>query len=68
MFLSLDAADRQMITDAMQLIMYDTGSPIEGSQSRNPCVYFRPRVASDESFFTIRYGTGCNAHVRERHQ
>ena len=56
--------DRKMITDAMDLIMYDTGSSIEGSTWRNPCVYFRPRTSSDASYFTIQYGTGCNAHVR----
>lgn len=60
--------DRKMITDAMDLIMYDTGSPIEGSTWRNTCVYFRPSTSNDESHFTIRYGTGCNAHVREINQ
>lgn len=55
--------DSQMTTDAMQILMFETGAPIEGSTSRTPCVFFRPRLASDESFFTIRYGIGCNAHV-----
>ena len=54
-----------MITDAMDTLMYDTGFPVEGLASRYPCVYFRPREPTDASYFTIRYGTGCNAHVSD---
>jgi hypothetical protein len=59
----INAGDRQMIETAMQHVMYDTGSPIANSQSRNPCVYFRPKQASDATFVTIVYGQGCNAHA-----
>jgi hypothetical protein len=52
-----------MIENAMQHVMYDSGSPIANSASRNPCVYFRPKQASDATFVTIVYGQGCNAHV-----
>jgi hypothetical protein len=52
-----------MIENAMQHIMYDSGSPIANSESRNPCVRFRPKQASDATFLTIVYGEGCNAHV-----
>jgi hypothetical protein len=52
-----------MIENAMQHVMYDTGSPITNSVSRNSCVHFRPKQASDATFLTIVYGEGCNAHV-----
>jgi len=52
-----------MIENAMQHIMYDSGSPIANSESRNPCVRFRPKQASDATCLTIVYGEGCNAHV-----
>lgn len=47
----------------MDTLMYDTGSSIDGSTSRNRCVYFRPREPTDETFLTFQYGSGCNAHV-----
>ena len=50
----------------MNTLMYETGTPVTDSGSRNACIYFRPRHDSDESFFTIQYGTGCNAHVRQQ--
>jgi hypothetical protein len=58
-----NAEDLQMIENAMQHIMYDSGSPIANSESRNPCVRFRPKQASDATFLTIVYGEGCNAHA-----
>ncbi|CAF1122162.1 unnamed protein product [Rotaria sordida] len=58
-----NSGDRDMIRNAMDWVVYDTGSPIAGSDSRAPCVYFRPREAGDETFLTIRYGQGCNAHM-----
>lgn len=47
----------------MDVLMYDTGSPIQNSLSRYPCVHFRPRESNDQDYLTIRYGSGCNAHV-----
>ncbi|UJR06693.1 hypothetical protein I4U23_010979 [Adineta vaga] len=58
-----NAADRLMIENATHHIMYDTGSPIANSVSRNSCVHFRPRVGSDTTYVTIVYGQGCNAHA-----
>jgi hypothetical protein len=57
------AADRKTITDAMQTLMYAVGTPIANSNQRNACVYFRPREASDTSYFKIQYGNGCSAIV-----
>ncbi|CAF1341507.1 unnamed protein product [Adineta ricciae] len=58
-----DAEDRLMIENAMHRIMYDTGSPIAGSEARESCVYFRPRLHTDTTYLTIVYGKGCSAHV-----
>ncbi|UJR17169.1 hypothetical protein I4U23_004065 [Adineta vaga] len=58
-----NATDRLTIENAMQHVMYDTGSPIANSVSRNRCVHFRPRLGSDTTYLTIVYGQGCNAHV-----
>jgi hypothetical protein len=52
-----------MIENAMNHVMYDTGSPIANSEARKTCVYFRPKKASDDTFLTIVYGEGCSAHV-----
>jgi hypothetical protein len=56
--------DREMIINAMDTLMFDTGTLIAGSVSRYVCVYFRPRQPTDKIFLTIQYGNGCNAHVR----
>ena len=51
----------------MHRIMFDTGSPIAGSEARESCIYFRPRLDSDTTYITIVYGRGCNAHVNDDH-
>lgn len=61
--IEIDIQHQKMVTDAMHILMYDVGTPISGSVSRVPCVYFRPREAKDQNFVKIQYGTGCSAHV-----
>ncbi|CAF3050423.1 unnamed protein product [Rotaria sp. Silwood2] len=55
--------DRDIVRNAMDWVVYDTGSPIADTNSRMPCVYFRPRETGDKTFLTIQYGQGCNAHM-----
>jgi hypothetical protein len=58
-----NANDRQMITNAMLILMYAVGTPIPGSDERSACVYFRPRQSTDRTYFKIVYGNGCSANV-----
>lgn len=58
-----DANDRQMIINAMQILMYSVATPMPDSNQRSACVYFRPREATDQAYFKIQYGNGCSAHV-----
>jgi len=55
--------DQKTITDAMQTLMFAVGTPIANSQQRTACVFFRPRQATDKTYFKIQYGNGCSAHV-----
>jgi astacin len=58
-----NANDQKTITDAMNKLMYDVGTPIANSQQRTACVFFRPRQSTDKNYFKIQYGNGCSAHV-----
>lgn len=58
-----DANDRQMITNSMLMLMYYVATPVAGTDTRNACVYFRPREATDTVYFKIQYGNGCSANV-----
>jgi hypothetical protein len=58
--------DREMIINAMATLMFDTGTQIAGSVSRYVCVYFRPRLPTDQIFLTIQYGNGCLTDVRQQ--
>jgi len=60
--------DQKTITDAMQKLMYDVGTPTPGAVTRKVCIYFRPRQPTDTSYFKIQYGNGCSAHVGRRTQ
>ncbi len=55
-----------MITDAMNMLMYDVGTPIPNSDQRAACVFFRPRRSTDAIYFKIQYGAGCNSNVSIR--
>jgi hypothetical protein len=58
-----DADDRELIVNSMQKLMYDVATPVDGSDTRDACVYFRPRESTDKTYFKIQYGNGCSAHV-----
>jgi hypothetical protein len=58
-----NANDQKTITDAMQKLMFDVATPVPGANSRKACIYFRPRQATDTTYFKIQYGNGCSAHV-----
>jgi hypothetical protein len=58
-----DADDRQLIVNSMQRLMYDVATPVDGTDTRNACVYFRPRQSTDAVYFKIQYGNGCSANV-----
>jgi hypothetical protein len=47
----------------MNTLMYATGTPTEGQTSRQACVYFRPRLPTEEDFVRITYGEGCSGTV-----
>jgi hypothetical protein len=59
----IDASDRKMITDAMDMLMFDVGTPIPNSEQRSACVYFRPYQLTDPIHLKIQYGEGCSATV-----
>ena len=63
---TLDTNDRQLITTAMNQLMFDVGTPVANQSSRQACVFFRPSVASDPEVLKIQYGTGCSATVSNR--
>ena len=58
-----DPAERTLIQDAMNQLMFDVGTPIPGQVARKVCVFFRPAVATDKEILTIQYGLGCSASV-----
>jgi hypothetical protein len=58
-----DADDRELIVNSMQKLMHDVATPVDGSDTRDTCVYFRPRESTDKTYFKIQYGNGCSAHV-----
>jgi hypothetical protein len=62
-FSKTDANDRKTITDAMDMLMFDVGTPIPNSEQRSACVYFRPRQSTDQIYFKIQYGDGCSSNV-----
>ena len=57
---------RDMIVEAMQILMYAVATSVEGETKRKACVYFRPRERGDTKFFRITYGSGCSGTVRNR--
>jgi hypothetical protein len=57
------SSDQAIFVDAINTLMYAVGTPIEGETSRQPCVYFRPRLSNDENFVKITYGDGCSGTV-----
>jgi hypothetical protein len=58
-----NANDQQTIVNAMRTLMYAVATPVDGTTTRNACIYFRPREATDKTYFKIQYGNGCSAHV-----
>jgi len=50
----------------MATLMYAVGTPVQGSNQRQTCVYFRPRTAYDTDYFRVVYGDGCSGTVSER--
>jgi hypothetical protein len=58
-----NAKDQKTITDAMNKLMFDVGTPKPDSADRTACVWFRPRQSTDKTYFKIQYGNGCSAHV-----
>jgi hypothetical protein len=58
-----DTVDQKKITDAMNTLMYAVGTPIENSNQRTACVYFRPRQSTDKVYLKVQYGNGCSANV-----
>jgi hypothetical protein len=58
-----DSSEQKMIIAAMNILMYDVGTPIPNSDQRSACVFFRPRRSNDTVYFKIQYGSGCNSHI-----
>ncbi|CAF1971514.1 unnamed protein product [Rotaria magnacalcarata] len=58
-----NANDRKTITDAMNKLMYDVGTPQVNGTGRTACVFFRPSQNGDKEILKIQYGNGCSAHV-----
>jgi hypothetical protein len=55
--------DRNTIINAMNHLMFDVGTPIQGQDGRQSCVIFRPARTGDKEILKIRYGNGCSANV-----
>ncbi len=64
----IDQNERQTITNAMNQLMYDVGTPVPGQEGRQLCVYFRPAQASDREVLKIQYGNGCSASVSYKNE
>lgn len=63
-FVLLASRHREMIVEAMQILMYAVANSVEGDTKRKACVYFRPREQGDKKILRITYGNGCSATVR----
>lgn len=62
-FSNSDYNHQEMIIGAMHTLIYAVATPIPDSEDWDACVYFRLLEATDETFLTIRYDTGCSVTV-----